>query len=468
MLNTMRDLSKSLVSKLLMLLLVVSFGIWGIGDIARNQGSGYAIKVGHEKISIPEFQQQRSQMARQLEAVGIKDFPENQLIMSVIQKMVQEKLSLMAMRDMGLVVNEELIAKTIADMPDFKDKNGKFDAAAFKAAVSSRQLNEKALVSQIKRVVAGRFLTESLAMHDAVAPNSMLTLEAMVAGETRDAVIFTIAAADASGAANEEALKAYYEENKAIHYMLPERRTLEYVVLTQPEIDAFVDQSITEEMLAEAAKAKPDLAKPLLRMKLKTEQRDGILHTLGNSIEDELAAGKTMAEAFAKAGITATPRTLADATADQKTSADDVISNVVEQGFSLGEGEISRLIRSKKGTLLMVATKKIIAAEPQPYEAVKAEVKTRFAKQSMRDAAQAKAVKVKEALASAPNWQSVAEEQRLSSRAVSRITRPADGKSRDLKNRKRQPTWAAPSQLRTSVCLSWNILSLRAKSAGGR
>ena len=136
-----------------------------------------------------------------------------------------------------------------------------------------------------------------------------------------------------------------------------------------------------------------------------------------------------MGEAFNKAGITTTPRTLTNATAEMaKTSDDDVIKTVAEQGFALGEGEISRLISSKNGKLLMVSAKKITPAQPKPLAEVKADVQTRLGKELSRDAARATAVTVKTELATAPNWEAVAQTHRLGSRAVSNVARPADGK----------------------------------------
>jgi hypothetical protein len=227
-------------------------------------------------------------------------------------------------------------------------------------------------------------------------------------GETRDAVLLTVPAKASGGDADESTLKAFYEENKTASYMRPEQRTLEYVVLNKAEI----------ERLGSAKKGEESLT------------REEALHQFGNTVEDELAAGKTMGEAFAKAGIEAAPRTLTHATAELgKTSDDEVVKTVVEQGFGLGEGEISRLISTKTGTMLMVSAKKISLTEPKPFEEVRADVEARLSKQLIRDGAREKANTVKADLAKAPNWQAVAETHGLGTRAVSRIARPVDGKS---------------------------------------
>ncbi len=406
MLDTMRNLSKSLVSKLLMLLLVISFAVWGVGDIVNSSGPNYAAKVGGEQVSIAEFQQQRLQVSRQLESLGMKGLSEGQLELSVIRQLIQQKLSLITMKDMGLVVNDELISKLIADMPEFKNKDGKFDGKKFHDILERERLTEQTFITQLKNDIAGRFLTDSLDMRDALPPANLLSLESMVQGETRDAVLLTVPA-KTSGSTDEKALKEFYEENKTMAYLRPEQRVLEYVVLSKAEIDTLGSTKNGEKI-----------------------SRDVAMQEFANTVEDELAAGKTMGEAFKKAGITTSIRTLNNATAEMaKTSTDDIIKTVAEQGFGLGEGEISRLISTKAGTMLMVSAKKITPAEPRPFEEVKGDVEVRLSKQLARTTAREKAVTVKAELAKAPNWEAVAQTHGLSTRAVSRVARPADGKA---------------------------------------
>lgn len=415
MLDSMRSLSKSIASKILMGLLVVSFGIWGIGDIFTNSGPSYAAKVGSQIIGLHEFQQQRSSVARQFEALNIKNLPPGQLEISVIRQLVQQKLTLQAMRDTGLFVDEALLKSFILSAPEFADESGKFSAERFKRYIASQQLSEPAFLNQLKQEIAGRFFFDSLAMNDATPPSSMLALEARINGETRDAVLLTIPADSSAARHDDAALQAFYEENKTALYMLPETRTLEYVVLAQSDIDQFIKKSAADATAGEASGSAP--------------ARDRALLDLGNAIEDALAAGKSMGEAFSSAGIQVTPRLLENAKQEAaNTGGDEITRTVIEQGFGLSEGEISRLIRSRDGALLMVSAKKINAAAPKPYESVKADVASRHAKDQALAAARTKAQAVKAALAKSPNWQAVAEEFKLSNRAVSRLPRPVQGK----------------------------------------
>ena len=144
MLNSMRNFSKGILTKLLMALLVVSFAVWGIGDIFTNSGPSYAAKVGGQTIGINAFQQQRTMVARPLEALNIKNLPAGQLELSVIRQLVQQSLTLQSMQDMGLHVNDALVKQFILTAPEFKDKNGKFSSDTFKAIVAQQNQTEAA------------------------------------------------------------------------------------------------------------------------------------------------------------------------------------------------------------------------------------------------------------------------------------------------------------------------------------
>ncbi len=296
--------------------------------------------------------------------------------------------------------------------------------------LSKQGMTEKAFVADYKRELAGQFLTDSLSMEDAAAPASILTLQAIGASETRDVVLLTVSASEPADGSNEAALKTYYDTHKDTDYMRAETRNLEYVVLAQSEVDALVAKAVTDDAVTQAMTERKKTNKSEMREQLQKEQRETVMRDLSNSVEDELAAGKTMGEAFSKAGIRTEPRTLNNVSAElAKTSEDDVTRTVAEQGFGLSEGEISRLITSKKGTLLMVSAKKINSAAPKPFDEVKADVKAHLGKELAAEAARTKAQSVKEALGKSPNWQAVANDKKVPARVVSRVGRPLEGKA---------------------------------------
>ena len=58
MLNIIRNLVKSIFGKLLLLVMVASFAVWGMGDLLSSGDSGLVAKVGNQKITINDFYNQ--------------------------------------------------------------------------------------------------------------------------------------------------------------------------------------------------------------------------------------------------------------------------------------------------------------------------------------------------------------------------------------------------------------------------
>jgi peptidyl-prolyl cis-trans isomerase D len=413
---------------------VLTFVLWGIGDILQPGVPKYAAKVGRETVTVNEFQLYRTQVARQLQNIGMQGVDASKLEAGVLRQLIQEKLTLVALNSMGLFVNDELLAKSLRAIPDFKKADGSFNKAAFEASLRAQQINEAIFLSQVRKETANQFLADSLSMDDAIPPASVRALDALSDGEMRDAVLITIPAGSAAEP-SEDDIKAYYESNKQLAYLEPETRTIEYVALSTSEIDKLVADSVTPDMVKQAMASAGETTEADIKKRLQSEQRDQVIRDLSNTIEDELAAGNSIEQALAKAGISATPRTLNNVTAeDAKASTDDAAKTAAEQGFNLIEGEMSGLITTPKGVPLLETVKSSTAANPKPIDAVKADVIRRVAKVQARDAARTKAMTIKEALGKEPNWQAATANMDVSTRTVSRIARPsADGKPASAK-----------------------------------
>ena len=433
MLNTMRSIASGFIAKALLLFLVITFGVWGIGDIFRSgAGSNYAARVGDETISIAEFEHNKSIISRQMQAMGIQGADADKLSVGILRQLVQQKLILLATDDLGLAVNENLLAQSLKNLAQFQNLDGQFSASAFKKSLADLRMNEAQFLAQLRNETAGKFLLASLDISDVIPPAAVVNLTARAGSETRDVVLMTIPASVAPAPPSDAQIQTYYDENKATLYMENEKRSLEYVTFAAADVDALIDQSITPDMMADAKVSmtgKTSEASPeKIRAHLRAQQRDSVLRALSNKVEDALAAGGSLGEAVAKAGVKATSKLITDITADAlKTETDDVLKTVEKQGFQMADGEISNIITTPKGAILMVSVKAITPAAPKKLEQVMADVKTRIGLAMARDAARQKAQALRTELSSNSNWQSVTESQHITATTVSNLQRPVDG-----------------------------------------
>ena len=117
-------------------LIAISFGIWGIGDIFRGFGQSTVAKIGSTEIRVDQFRQlyqdRLQQIGRQLgrpilpdqaRALGL----DRQLLSQMIAETVVDERA----RALRLGVSDAEIARRVTEDPNFKGITGQFDRSRF-------------------------------------------------------------------------------------------------------------------------------------------------------------------------------------------------------------------------------------------------------------------------------------------------------------------------------------------------
>lgn len=241
MLTALKAQASSWIVKILFALLILTFGIWGIGDIFRVGGRDTAVaEVGPEKISGQEFLREfraevnrlqplfggrlESEQARQL---GLAD--------QVLANLVARALFDVHAADIGLAVSDEQIAQHIRDDSAFRSEQGQFDRLRFDLVLRQNGLTEAGYVERLRRDIAREQLTGAAAA--VTAPRTMAEIIRGYRAERRVAETLLIADAAASdpGPPDEATLAAFHEEN-AGRYQAPEYRALTVVRISPADI----------------------------------------------------------------------------------------------------------------------------------------------------------------------------------------------------------------------------------------
>ncbi len=428
MFHSMRRLGSGFVAKISVVFIALAFALWGVGDVIRSSGPGYAAHVGNETISTAEFQRQKILLDRQMQAMGITGMDASKMDIAVLRQLIQQHLIREETYGLGLRVNDTMLAQTLRKQPQFTNKDGSFNAQAYKTMLSELRINEEAFLSQLRNETMGKFLVASLDMSDITPPPPVLALAASTAGETRDAVIVTVPAHAPANAVTDDAVKAYYEEHKLL-YLTEPNRTLEYIVFAPGEITRWIDKEITDKSKDNGAPA-PDK----ITEQQRDDARDDAMNELRNGIEDALAGGSTLGGAVEKLGLKAQSRILPNVTAESaKNRGDEVEKSAIEQGLALNDGEISGVITAPgSSTMLMVAVKSLNPASPKPFEAVASEARSALTLQLAREEARNKAQEIKAALVKEESWQAALEKSGLYGRPVNALPRPVEGKPNNV------------------------------------
>ena len=237
----------------LMTMLIISFALWGIGDMLKVGGRSTEVAhVGGTHIplygwlggtSVP-VEEVRDRFNRQIEQIqrqtGQRPEPEQAmrygLHIRALEDVVQRAVIDNAMQQYGLIVSDSEVQATIARNPTFQGTSGSFDPAKYRALLQQARIPEAAYVADIRREIAstqlfGTVRTEGLAPASFRDDIFKMESERRI-GETvyiPDAIIVDVPKPTA------EQLGAYFEANKA-KFQIPEYRAFSYVLMTVDDV----------------------------------------------------------------------------------------------------------------------------------------------------------------------------------------------------------------------------------------
>ena len=229
-------------------LIAISFGIWGIGDIFRGFGTSTVAKVGGTEIRVDTFRQlyqdRLQQLGRQLNRPILPDQAkalglDRQLLGEVIAETVLDERA----RALRLNVSDAEIARQITDMPGFKGITGQFDRARFDAVLRNMGYTEARFLAEQRRIALRQQLLGTVS-GEALVPKTALEAFNRFQNEERTIDYVTLGPAQAGDIAEPtpEVLAKYFEERKVV-FRAPEYRKITIVVLTPEDLASRIEIS---------------------------------------------------------------------------------------------------------------------------------------------------------------------------------------------------------------------------------
>ena len=243
MLESMRNAAQGTVGKAIMTvvmgLIIVSFVIWGVGDMLRGFTASTVASVGSEKISAQDYRYAYQRTLQQYQRRLKQPFTNEQaraagLDRQVLQRLVSEAALDDEARKLGLDVSEDAIRAMILSNPNFRDKAGNFDPNLFASALRDNDMNERMFVSELRKTALRQFILAALTT-GMTAPKAALNALADYDGQIRSVDYFVLPAAAAGDipTPSDDALKAFYNDRKSA-YRAPEYRSMDIIDL-EPE-----------------------------------------------------------------------------------------------------------------------------------------------------------------------------------------------------------------------------------------
>ncbi|RUZ72187.1 peptidylprolyl isomerase [Mesorhizobium sp. M7A.F.Ca.US.006.01.1.1] len=354
MLGILRSAAGTWVAKGLLVLLVLSFLVWGVSGRLMGGLAGHdsVITAGGTKVSINEYRlaydRQLAVMSQQFgqrlsheqaKALGV----DNQVLAQLVSGAVLDEQA----RKLGLGLSKDRLAELTREDPAFKGPGGQFDRRTFEYMLQQIGMRPEDYLKNRAQVAVRQQIVE--AVSDGLkAPDTFLKAVALYRGEDRTIDYLTLpkALVEPIAAPSDSVLSAYFEANKKT-YAAPEYRKFSYVRLEPADImdpTAVTDQQVSDDYNKNKARYTTPELRTIEQLVFKTPDA-------AKAALDSLKAGAT----FDKL-VTAEGKTPADTLLG--TLAKDKIADkaVADAAFALNANEVSQVVQGAFGPVLLRVT----------------------------------------------------------------------------------------------------------------
>ena len=375
MLKQLRSGSKSFFVKGLLILVAISFVLWGVGDMFRTNSARSIATVGDVSIPFENYNDAlQRQISRYSQLFG-KQLGESEIValglrQQVASQMVQEELLSQRARDLELAVGKEVVYQRIAGTPLFNDDAGKFDKQKFIQVLRDNGLTETRYVDALSNDMALGFLVSAFVEAEPFV--STLSNELYQANnETRIADLLIIPTTQVKGVPqpSDADLNEFYHDNEA-KFTVPEARDISYLLVTPKIVEGelnFSDEQLKEQFEANKEQYETPETRKVSQYLFDTKaEAEEVFDTLQDkeSIKVELAELGDVTRGVLPAAIAESVFSLEKGEYSQPTESDlgwhiFTVTNIKESSmpaFNDVKADISKQLRDQQGEELFYSS----------------------------------------------------------------------------------------------------------------
>ena len=330
--------------------LIISFAIWGIGDIFRGFRHDAAITIGGTKITVEQLREYYTDQLRQISRrAGRPIAPDQARALGIDRQLIGQLVAETTLDEQAKalrlgVSNAEIAGRITAD-PNFRGLTGQFDRARFEELIREAGFTESRYVEEQRRVMLRRQTGAEPGRRIARAghrrrPPSITT-------RTRSAASTIVALGPAQAgdipAPAPDVLEKYFEEHKVL-FRAPEYRKVTLLSLSPADIakpDAVSDAD---------AKNYYEQHKAQYGTPEKREVRQIVYPNAeeANAAHERIAKGASFDDLVKDRGLKAS-----DTDLGMVTKSAIIDPAVADAAFALKPGEVSQPINGRFGTVLL-------------------------------------------------------------------------------------------------------------------
>jgi len=371
-------LGKAIMS-VVMGVLIISFGVWGIADIFRGFGQSTLARVGHTEISANEFRQLYTEKLQQIGRQFGRPLTMDQarafgLDRQLLQQTIAEATLDEEARRLGLGQSDAETMRVIFGDPNFKGVGGAFDPARFQAMIRQFGYSEQRYVADQRRVSLRRQIAGTISA-GLEPPKVLIEALSRFQNEQRSIEYVKLEAAQAGAIdpASPETLAGYFDEHKT-QFRAPEYRKISFVVINPEEVGkwATISDDDARKIFAER------------RDKFGTPELRQVSQIVFPNAEEAAAARSRIAAGVSFEDLVK-ERGLNGSDVDLGMIAKSAVIDpaIADAAFALSSGDVSQPVQGRFGVALVKIGKIEPGVEPS-YESVASDLKKEIATERAR------------------------------------------------------------------------------------
>lgn len=235
MLETLRNASKGWLAAVLIIVLVGSFGIWGVQDMMNLTTTPTIAKVGDTEVTPDQFQREFSRFLLQMQRESNSQLTTQQakalnLDREALDRMLTRLALIARAKDAGFSISESQLLDAIKSIRGMSDPQGNINYAALQQILDNAQLNQQEFLD----IVRGDMLREQLIRTMLGGVAMPAGLEAALNRFRLERRVIEYVKIDPSQAGeikdpDDATLKKFYDTHAAERYSVPEYRTVTIV-----------------------------------------------------------------------------------------------------------------------------------------------------------------------------------------------------------------------------------------------
>jgi len=179
MLSSLRKFSETLTAKIFIALIALSFVFWGINDFYKSNYNNAIAEINGDEISFNEFTKEYSKIIRNNNIQSQKLAIEKNIHIIAISNIISEKLLKIHAKNLGILIDDTVIAIEIKNNNEFKEKET-FSRTKYEKFLLERNINSKILEEQIDRNLKRKIITNSF---NGYIPNSKKISETVLSAK---------------------------------------------------------------------------------------------------------------------------------------------------------------------------------------------------------------------------------------------------------------------------------------------